>query len=232
LTAKKQVEEGAYPNIGKLSENDIKLFNNPDFQNIADTYSKSAITPIREGKWRLLSLANVDLYNQEKANAFGTLNKVENIGRKEAIRTAILDKNVEEQGVLSKAGFDKALYNTAWTALKAGDFTANQTAAAAQIATQLATAPFRGGEAYTPEWTENIINNTDLFDNLTQQDSHFKLSIFKDDKYIDRTLPTGDIVKVQYTPEGDILNAFGGGMEYTINNPEVMKWLANEMACK
>jgi hypothetical protein len=228
LTAKKQVEEGAYPNIGKLSENDIKLFNNPDFQNIADTYSKSAITPIREGKWRLLSLANVDLYNQEKANAFGTLNKVENIGRKEAIRTAILDKNVEEQGVLSKAGFDKALYNTAWTALKAGDFTANQTAAAAQIATQLATAPFRGGEAYTPEWTENIINNTDLFDNLTQQDSHFKLSIFKDDKYIDRTLPTGDIVKVQYTPEGDILNAFGGGMEYTINNPEVMKWLAND----
>jgi hypothetical protein len=178
-----------------------------------------------EGKKRVLSLANVDIYNEEKSNAFGTLNKVENIGRKEAIRTAILDKNVEEQGVLSKAGFDKALYNTAWTALKAGDFTVNQTAAAAQIATQAVSGTFTG-KAYTPEWTENIINNTDLLDNLTQQDSHFKLSIFKDDKYIDRTLPTGDVVKVQYTPEGDILNAFGGGMEYTINNPEVMKWLA------
>jgi hypothetical protein len=227
LTAKKEREEGLYPNIGKLSENDIKLFNNPDFQNIADTYSKSAITTTLDGKWRLLSLANVDLYNQEKAKAFGTINKVENIGRKEAIRTAILDKNVEEQGLLSKAGFDKALYNTAWTALKAGDFTANQTAAALQIGAQLGSGAFTG-KAYTPEWTENIINNTDLFDNLTQQDSHFKLSIFKDDKYIDRTLPTGDIVKVQYTPEGDILNAFGGGMEYTINNPEVMKWLAND----
>lgn len=227
LTAKKQREEGLYPNIGKLSENDIKLFNNPDFQNIADAYSKSAIPQILEGKKRVLSLANVDIYNEEKANAFGTLNKVENIGRKEAIRTAILDKNVEEQGVLSKAGFDKALYNTAWTALKAGDFTANQTAAAAQIATQVVSGTFTG-KAYTPEWTENIINNTDLLDNLTQQDSHFKLSIFKDDKYIDRTLPTGDVVKVQYTPEGDILNAFGGGMEYTINNPEVMKWLAND----
>ena len=228
LTAKKEREEGLYPNIGKLSENDIKLFNNPDFQNIADAYSKSAIPQILEGKKRVLSLANVDIYNEEKANAFGTLNKVENIGRKEAIRTAILDKNVEEQGVLSKAGFDKALYNTAWTALKAGDFTKNQTAAAAQIASQIASTPFTEGRGYTPEWTENIINNTDLFDNLTQQDSHFKLSIFKDDKYIDRTLPTGDVVKVQYTPEGDILNAFGGGMEYTINNPEVMKWLAND----
>ena len=227
LTAKKEREEGLYPNIGKLSENDIKLFNNPDFQNIADTYSKSAITTIRDGKWKLLSLANVDIYNEEKAKAFGTINKVENIGRKEAVRTAILDKNVEEQGVLSKAGFDKALYNTAWTALKAGDFTANQTAAAAQIGAQLGSTAFTG-KAYTPEWTENIINNTDLLDNLTQQDSHFKLSIFKKDKYIDRILPTGDIVKVQYTPEGQILNAFGGGMEYTINNPEVMKWLAND----
>lgn len=227
LTAKKEREEGLYPNIGKLTENDIKLFNNPDFQNIADTYSKSAITTNLDGKWRLLSLANVDLYNQEKAKAFGTINKVENIGRKEAIRTAILDKNVEEQGLLSKAGFDKALYNTAWTALKAGDFTANQTAAALQIGAQLGSGAFTG-KAYTPEWTENIINNTDLFDNLTQQDSHFKLSIFKKDKYIDRILPTGDKVKVQYDPEGEIINAFGGDMEYTINNPEVMQWLAND----
>jgi hypothetical protein len=92
LTAKKEREEGLYPNIGKLSENDIKLFNNPNFQNIADTYSKSAITTIRDGKWKLLSLANVDIYNEEKAKAFGTINKVENIGRKEAVRTAILDK--------------------------------------------------------------------------------------------------------------------------------------------
>ena len=227
LTAKKEREEGLYPNIGKLIENDIKLFNNPDFQNIADTYSKSAITTKLDGKWRLLSLANVDLYNQEKAKAFGTINKVENIGRKEAIRTAILDKNVEEQGLLSKEGFDKALYNTAWTALKFGDFAVNQTAAAAQISTQLGSTAFTG-KAYTPEWTENIINNTDLFDNLTQQDSHFKLSIFKKDKYIDRILPTGDIVKVQFDPEGEIINAFGGGMEYTINNPEVMQWLAND----
>jgi hypothetical protein len=227
LTAKKEREEGLYPNIGKLTENDIKLFNNPDFQNIADTYSKSAITTKLDGKWRLLSLANVDLYNQEKAKAFGTINKVENIGRKEAVRTAILDKNVEEQGLLSKEGFDKALYNTAWTALKFGDFTANQTAAALQIGAQLGSTAFTG-KAYTPEWTENIINNTDLFDNLTQQDSHFKLSIFKKDKYIDRILPTGDIVKVQFDPEGEIINAFGGGMEYTINNPEVMQWLAND----
>lgn len=228
LTAKKEMEEGLYPNIGNLSENDKKLFNNPDFKNIADTYSKTAVTQILDGKWRLLSMANVDLYNQEKANAFGTVNQVENIGRKEAVRSAILDKNVEEQGILSKAGFDKMLYGTAWTATKINDFTTTSTAAAAQIGTQLATAPFRGGEAYTPEWTENIINNSDLFDNLAQEDSHFKLSIFKDDKYIDRILPTGDKVKVQYDPKGQIINAFGGDMEYTINNPEVMQWLAND----
>ena len=227
LTFQNEREQGLYPNIGKLSENDIKLFNNPNFKNIADTYRKTAIPQIVEGKKRVLSLANVGIYNQEKANAFGTINQVENIGRKEAIRTAILDKNVEEQGILSEDGYNKLLYNTAWFSSKFNDFTINQTAAAFQIGTQAVTGAFTG-KAYTPEWTENIINTTDLFDNLTQQDSHFKLSIFKDDKYIDRTLPSGDIVKVQYTPEGDIINAFGGDMEYTINNPEIMQWLAND----
>ena len=227
LTFQNEREQGLYPNIGKLSENDIKIFNNPNFKNIADTYRKTAIPQIVEGKKRVLSLANVGIYNQEKANAFGTINQVENIGRKEAIRTAILDKNVEEQGILSEDGYNKLLYNTAWFSSKFNDFTINQTAAAAQIGTQAVTGAFTG-KAYTPEWTENIINTTDLFDNLTQQDSHFKLSIFKDDKYIDRTLPSGDIVKVQYTPEGDIINAFGGDMEYTINNPEIMQWLAND----
>jgi hypothetical protein len=227
LTFQNEREQGLYPNIGKLSENDIKLFNNPNFKNIADTYRKTAIPQIVEGKKRVLSLANVDIYNQEKANAFGTINQVENIGRKEAIRTAILDKNVEEQGILSEDGYNKLLYNTAWFSSKFNDFTINQTAAAFQIGTQAVTGAFTG-KVYTPEWTENIINTTDLLDNLTQQDSHFKLSIFKDDKYIDRTLPSGDIVKVQYTPEGDIINAFGGDMEYTINNPEIMQWLAND----
>jgi hypothetical protein len=182
LNLKNDYDSGLYIDNSQLSENEKKLFTNPSFRNIADTYGKTATTQILDGKKRLLSMANIDLYNQEKSNAFGTVNQVENIGRKEAVRSAILDKNVEEQGILSKAGFDKMLYGTAWTATKINDFTTTSTAAAAQIGTQLATAPFRGGEAYTPEWTKNILNNSDLFDNLAQEDSHFKLSVFIDDK--------------------------------------------------
>ena len=212
----------------QVSDNEKKLFTNPDFIDLADAYSKTTITQILGGKKRLLSMANIDLYMDEKNKAFGNINKVENIGKKAAVQSAILDKNVEEEGILSEAGFNKMLYNTAWSNLKAGDFTVNQTASAAQILSQVGSASYTG-KASTPEWTEKIINNTDLFDNLVQEDSHFKLSIFKDDKYIDKILPSGDKVKVQYDSDGNILNAFGGEMEYTINNPEIMQWLANDI---
>jgi hypothetical protein len=210
-------------NINELPLEDQKLFGNPSFQSLANVYVNRTIPAIVEGKKQVISMANMDKFLEEKRKAFGNLNKVENIGREEAVASAILDKNLEEQGTLSKAGYDNLLYNSTKFLTRSGDFVVNQTAAAAQIATQVVSL-----DKYTPKWTENILDNTDLFDNLTQEDSHFKLDFLKDDKYYIGETPSGIKYQAKLDANMNIENAFGGGFEYTINNPEVMKEIAQD----
>jgi hypothetical protein len=210
-------------NINELPLEDQKLFGNPSFQSLANVYVNRTIPTIAEDKKQVISMANMNKFLEEKRKAFGNLNKVENIGREEAVASAILDKNLEEQGILSKAGYDNLLYNSTKFLTRSGDFAVNQTASAAQIATQIASL-----DKYTPKWTENILDNTDLFDNLTQEDSHFKLDFFKDDKYYIGETPSGIKYQAKLDANMDIENAFGGGFEYTINNPEVMDEIAKD----
>ena len=210
-------------NINELPVDDQKLFNNPSFQALANVFVNRSIPAIAEDKKKIISMANMNKFIGEKRKLFGNLNKVENIGKEEAVASAILDKNLEEQGTFSSAGFDNLLYNSTKFLTRSGDFVVNQTAAGAQIISQVATA-----DKYTPKWTEKILDNTDLFDNLTQEDSHFKLDIFKDDKYYIGETPSGIKYQAKLDADMDIENAFGGGFEYTINNPEVMEEIAKD----
>jgi hypothetical protein len=210
-------------NINELPIEDQKLFNNPSFQALANVFVNRSIPAIGEDKKKIISMANMDKFIGEKRKLFGNLNKVENIGKEEAVASAILDKNLEEQGTFSSAGFDNLLYNSTKFLTRSGDFVVNQTAAGAQIISQVATA-----DKYTPKWTEKILDNTDLFDNLTQEDSHFKLDFLKDDKYYIGETPSGIKYHAKLDADMDIENAFGGGFEYTINNPEVMEEIAKD----
>jgi hypothetical protein len=210
-------------NINELPIEDQKLFNNPSFQALANVFVNRSIPAIGEDKKKIISMANMNKYIGEKRKLFGNLNKVENIGKEEAVASAILDKNLEEQGTFSSAGFDNLLYNSTKFLTRSGDFVVNQTAAGAQIISQVVTA-----DKYTPKWTEKILDNTDLFDNLTEEDSHFKLDFFKDDKYYIGETPSGIKYHAKLDADMDIENAFGGGFEYTINNPEVMEEIAKD----
>ena len=210
-------------NINELPIEDQKLFNNPSFQALANVFVNRSIPAIGEDKKKIISMANMNKYIGEKRKLFGNLNKVENIGKEEAVASAILDKNLEEQGTFSSAGFDNLLYNSTKFLTRSGDFVVNQTAAGAQIISQVVTA-----DKYTPKWTEKILDNTDLFDNLTEEDSHFKLDFFKDDKYYIGETPSGIKYHGKLDADMDIENAFGGGFEYTINNPEVMEEIAKD----
>lgn len=210
-------------NIGpeNITQEDLLLFTNENFRNLATAYNTTAIDNTRENQKIKVSMANLNKFLAQKKEAFGGLKKIEDIAEDEATASAMLDVKAEESGIMSKDNLNNLAYGAMRFLTRSGNFIQNQTASGAQIITQLATAP--GGDAYTPEWTDKIIQETDMLDNLMQKDSHYKLSVISDDKYFKGVTKDGLEYVAQIDADGNIKNAFGGDFEYTINNPNVVE---------